>query len=174
MFRYVLLKHTKDSGFHVDFLLDFDAKRLLTWQIADEKFFQWLNETGTAISMETTCQRIFDHRKKYLNFEGEIDNHRGFVEQIESGEWEFLSVDDKQFIVKTIGTPKNITNPIKRKWRLMFPKKYCKKISPEISHAFFSELIANHLPPADSENWGLVCEKVGDVLPKRNVGNADR
>ncbi|MDR1384912.1 MAG: hypothetical protein LBJ67_13850 [Planctomycetaceae bacterium] len=135
--RYVLLKHIKENDFHVDFLLDCGKKQLLTWQVKNINFFRWLtnnidfsdcSEISTN-TIETPCQRIVDHRRKYLDFEGEINNNRGFVEKIEWGEWKVLSIKPHQFLLKTIGTQKNNKIQTAKKWQFIFPKNFQHQIA---------------------------------------------
>jgi hypothetical protein len=112
--RYVLLKHKNGDDFHVDFLLDCGGERLLSWQIDDEKFagslvscvkFFILAEQSkqTTDTINTVCQRIFDHRRLYLDYEGEISENRGHVTRIEWGQWDISATNGRQITLTTIG-----------------------------------------------------------------------
>jgi hypothetical protein len=165
--RYVLLKHTKEKKNHVDFLLDCGEKRLLTWQIKNPIFFQWLinntefldfNEILTD-TIETSCQRIFDHRQEYLDFEGKINNNRGFIEKIEWGEWDILSVESKRFVMKTTGTQKNKNIQTIKKWQCFFPTNFQQELEKNQLSDLLHEpnrFLSSFLPPVDDNIWRLI------------------
>ena len=101
--QYVLLKHERDNDFHVDFLLDCGCERLLSWRICDENFAGLLVDDVKYFNlaelpeqkidtMVTFCRRNFDHRRLYLEYEGEISENRGRVERVEWGKWDDLAV----------------------------------------------------------------------------------
>ncbi len=88
--RFVVLKHTKGSESHFDLMLE-QGGVLLTFS------FEGFPEVGA------DCERIFDHRLTYLDFEGDIGEDRGTVERVESGSYEILSQDDKNVEVELSG-----------------------------------------------------------------------
>jgi len=129
--QYVLLKHKKCDDFHVDFLLDCGAERLLTWQFSDKKLVQILpsdvnfldipvSPNSTIDKIKTVAKRIFDHRRRYLEFEGEIDAQHGSVTRIDRGEWELVSLDDQQLTINTASC--HVAN-FEQTWTFHFPEK---------------------------------------------------
>lgn len=86
---FVLLEHRTDepsgmgsargpSRIHWDFLIEVPGQeRLATWRLAD-------NPIGQAGAV--TAERIGDHRRVYLTYEGEISGGRGRVRRIDRGE----------------------------------------------------------------------------------------
>ena len=77
--RFVILEHTQPGqACHWDFMLEQDGK-LLTWQVPLPPE-QWGEE-------QVACKRIFDHRLKYLEYEGQISGERGSVNRADAGEY---------------------------------------------------------------------------------------
>ena len=83
----VLLKHTNDEGSHFDWLLGVPGgkpeageaeARLWTFTITKAS-----NEWKSGDEIEVV--RNFDHRAKYLTYEGEISGGRGDVERVDEG-----------------------------------------------------------------------------------------
>ncbi|MCG3126314.1 MAG: hypothetical protein CHACPFDD_01146 [Phycisphaerae bacterium] len=74
--RFALLEHTTAEGVHWDFLLDLGAEKLATWR---------LTENPCAARGPIAAQRIADHRRDYLDYEGEISGGRGVVRRIDRG-----------------------------------------------------------------------------------------
>jgi hypothetical protein len=83
---FALLEHDTSSaagidpaerGRHWDLLVEVrGCERLLTWRLAGNP----LDDTG-----EIPAQRIGDHRRLYLEYEGEISGGRGRVRRIDDG-----------------------------------------------------------------------------------------
>jgi len=76
-----LHKMTED---HYDFMLD-NGSALLTWRISPDDMERLVR--GETISAE----KIRDHRRAYLAYEGSISCDRGSVRRYDSGEYEMLS-----------------------------------------------------------------------------------
>ncbi|MEI8196657.1 MAG: hypothetical protein WCI73_12165 [Phycisphaerae bacterium] len=83
--RFVVLRHqpgeaSKGEGVHWDFILETapGAERLPTWRLAA---WQGL-EVGEFVA---EAVRLPDHRRAYLDYEGEISGERGRVKQAISG-----------------------------------------------------------------------------------------
>lgn len=74
--RYVILQHDSPRGLHYDLLLE-TATLLSTWALAEPP------TAGCTIS----AQQLPDHRRLYLEFEGEISGGRGTVRQWDRGEY---------------------------------------------------------------------------------------
>lgn len=75
--RYVVLLHTQKEGDHFDLMID-NGERLATWKmsVAPE----------TARDGELECERIGDHRRIYLDYQGPISGDRGHVTQHDAGQ----------------------------------------------------------------------------------------
>jgi hypothetical protein len=73
---YVVLHHTGIADPHFDLmLLAPGCEKLLTWRIT----------TPPTHWPPISAERIADHRKDYLTFEGEISNNRGTVKRVAQG-----------------------------------------------------------------------------------------
>ena len=82
MQRFVILCHQSAAGNHWDVMLETDMA-LRTWSIPPQC------PTGLAFA----CQAIAlpEHRKHYLDYEGEVSGNRGTVSRIDAGTYEQLS-----------------------------------------------------------------------------------
>jgi hypothetical protein len=77
--RFVILAHTVNSATHYDLMLEVEGLELLrTYQLA-----QW----PLAVGESCACTQIGDHRRAYLEYEGEISGGRGVVRRVASGNW---------------------------------------------------------------------------------------
>ena len=88
--RFIVLKHLTDSESHFDLMLE-QSGILLTFSF--ERFPE----------ASANCKRIFDHRLRYLDFEGDIGQDRGTVERVDTGPYEFLSQTEKTIDVNLSG-----------------------------------------------------------------------
>ncbi len=87
MAEFVILKHIlPDQSYHWDLMLEMEEK-LATWQVPQEPS-QWSSEP-------ILSERIFDHRKKYLDYEGPINENRGHVIQVAKGNLELIEKTDQ-------------------------------------------------------------------------------
>lgn len=75
---FVVLEHKTDPH-HFDLMLEREEV-LWTWAYYEPEF----PETFQELELE----RIQDHRKKYLTYEGPISRNRGHVQQMEKGSYE--------------------------------------------------------------------------------------
>lgn len=82
---FALLEHATVDGVHWDFLLDLGDERLAAWRLAQHPGEQ----PGTI-----AAERIGDHRRVYLEFEGEISGGRGVVRRIDRGRAHFERNED--------------------------------------------------------------------------------
>lgn len=74
---FALLEHTTGNDRHWDLLMEVPgAERLPTWRLAANPL-----ETAGAVPAE----RIQDHRRVYLEFEGELTGRRGIVRRLDRG-----------------------------------------------------------------------------------------
>lgn len=75
--RFAILEHTQPAGVHWDLVLEWPgAERLPTWQT---------DVRPDAPDAFQDARRIFDHRRIYLDYEGEISGGRGSVRQWDAG-----------------------------------------------------------------------------------------
>ena len=168
--RYVLLKHDKQEDFHVDFLLDCGEERLLTWQISDKTLTNFL--MGEVIFLDfikspnsidrtfySKCLRIFDHRRKYLDFSGDLGNDRGQVSRLEYGTWELLEMTAHRLVIKTFGTrPADAiadAAPAVRLWQFEPPLGMV--IEPDGTTLIN---LMQRIPLPSDENWVVSCRSL--------------
>jgi len=161
--HYVLLKHENNGDFHVDILLDCGQERLLTWQIGDHDFIDWLKFDGnffnfaespnhTNDTFYSKCRRIFDHQRKYLDFSGELGESRGHITRIEYGKWELHEICAKQIVIKMVGVLLAEHSPITRHWRFEPPV----EIALDLNGSSPGRLM-QQLPPPGDGNWVVSC-----------------
>ncbi len=74
--RFVILHHRLEDSEHWDFMLEY-GDSLLTWQLPRDP-------TGPG-SFPMPANRIADHRKAYLSYEGPVAGNRGTVRQMDAG-----------------------------------------------------------------------------------------
>jgi hypothetical protein len=82
MLRFVILHHQSPMGEHWDVMLETDSA-LTTWSIPPQ--------SATGLSFVCSATQLPEHRKHYLNYEGEITGNRGTVTQIDAGVYEQLT-----------------------------------------------------------------------------------
>ena len=87
--RFAILEHHY-QGVHWDFMLDTGAA-LRTWRL----------EKSPENSGETVATALPDHRRIYLDYEGEISGGRGNVVRWDAGEFEWI-VDKPDRIAVTL------------------------------------------------------------------------
>ena len=86
--RFVILHHRTQTEDHWDVMLETDST-LKTWSIPPQ--------CPTGSSFACPAKRLPNHRKHYLDYEGEITENRGTVARIDAGRYEQLSPE--QFIL---------------------------------------------------------------------------
>jgi hypothetical protein len=88
--RFVILHHRVKGGEHWDLMLE-HGEKLATWQLS--------REPAAPTDLPMAAQRIGDHRKAYLNYEGPISGDRGHVRRVDAGtvEWHEFSDDTCAF-----------------------------------------------------------------------------
>jgi len=82
MYRFVILHHQSPTGDHWDVMLETDSA-LTTWSIPPQSL--------TDLPFACPATRLPDHRKHYLDYEGEVPGNRGTVSHIDAGTYEQLS-----------------------------------------------------------------------------------
>lgn len=94
-YRFAVLQHTQQAGVHWDLVLEWPgAQRLPTWQ--------------TEVSPENAgafqaAKRIFDHRRIYLDYEGEVSGGRGSVRQWDAGVYAVVEKTADFLVVELAG-----------------------------------------------------------------------
>lgn len=74
--RYVVLHHTGYGEDHFDLLLEISpGSELASWRCSD-----WPLKPDSRVS------KLPDHRRAYLEYEGEVSNNRGRVKRVQAGE----------------------------------------------------------------------------------------
>ncbi|MBZ0135596.1 MAG: hypothetical protein K8I27_04390 [Planctomycetes bacterium] len=77
--RFVILAHTVNGETHFDLMLEVAGQeKLRTYQLA-----RWPLEVGESCD----CTQLDDHRRMYLDYEGQISGGRGMVKRVMSGVW---------------------------------------------------------------------------------------
>lgn len=98
--QFVILRHVQDDNAHWDLMLDL-GETLATWKLTG-------NPLATMPPAEPTApihaQRIADHRRAYLTYEGPISGDRGHVRQIESGDCRWSLVKGEEWLVELQGS----------------------------------------------------------------------
>ena len=164
--RYVLLKHERNGDFHVDFLLDCGRERLLTWQIVDHNLIDRLKFDGnffnfaespnrTNDTFYSSCRRVFDHRRKYLDFSGDLGDCRGCVASTEYGDWELCEICTRQLVIKTVGVLVADDSPVTRLWQ--FEPHIETMLTPGETSP---DRLMQMLPPPSDVNWVVSCTRV--------------
>ncbi len=89
--RFVILEH--DHPFqHWDFMLE-AADHLLSWRLS----------APPAPEQTVTAERIPDHRRLYLDYEGPVSGGRGTVTRWDAGEFEWLEDAEDRKLVRLKG-----------------------------------------------------------------------
>ncbi|MFC1587299.1 DNA polymerase ligase N-terminal domain-containing protein [Planctomycetota bacterium] len=89
--RYVVQEHMTDPH-HYDFMFE-DHDCLLTWQVP---------ALAEVLAGEVVpCKKIFDHRLKYLDYEGDIPG-KGRVQIYTGGTCRFEGLDESKVTIKII------------------------------------------------------------------------
>lgn len=82
--RYAVLHHTHVAHPHYDLLLEVSPEApLATWRCDT-----WPGTSGAVV------ERLADHRRMYLDYEGLISGGRGEVHRVGSGTLKLLQADD--------------------------------------------------------------------------------
>lgn len=76
--RFVILHHRAPDGEHWDLMIE-RGESLATWRLAQ-------NPCATSGWRCIQAERINDHRKHYLDYEGPLSDNRGWVERVVAGD----------------------------------------------------------------------------------------
>jgi len=92
---FVIQIHSGYGDLHYDLMLE-RGKVLATWQLS---LPPGKLHPGQALSV----RKLPDHRLAYLTYEGPISGRRGEVKILDSGSFELLRCDERQWTVKLDG-----------------------------------------------------------------------
>lgn len=93
---FVLLEHQSDSGVHWDLMIELPGrKKLATWRLAENPI--------ACQSEPITAEPIGDHRRVYLEHEGDIGGGRGSVTRVDRGEARLIHRDAERLVVDLCG-----------------------------------------------------------------------
>jgi len=88
--RYVILRHEGIAEPHFDLMFEtLPGSALATWR-----------SPCWPIEGPTPLHRLMDHRRIYLDFEGELSGHRGRVARVAAGECEVEVGEDAVWIIQ--------------------------------------------------------------------------
>ena len=93
--RFVIHYHESENS-HYDFMLE-NNESLDTWQISEASIHKLI------AFKEISAEKIFNHRKKYLEYEGPISCDRGRVEIFDSGEYCNMKESADSFTIDITG-----------------------------------------------------------------------
>jgi hypothetical protein len=87
---FVVLFHQIESGNHFDLMID-AGDALATWRL----------DVPPEMAMEraVACERIADHRRAYLDYEGPVSGNRGHVSRHDRGLCRIDSTDDERWLI---------------------------------------------------------------------------
>jgi len=92
---FVILHHTGYGPKHWDFMLE-EGEALATWQCPT-------NPADLPPGQTLPCQKLPDHRRAYLTYEGPISENRGKVRRVEEGRYERLAANEQLLRVRLHG-----------------------------------------------------------------------
>jgi hypothetical protein len=91
--RFVIQRHCSPAGDHFDFMLEC-ADALATWQLP-----AWPPPCGATLP----ATALADHRKAYLDYEGEVSGGRGSVAIVDSGRYETIEHGEGLWLIRLAG-----------------------------------------------------------------------
>jgi len=83
--RFVILHHSAPDGEHWDLMIE-TGEKLATWRLGE-------NPCESDRWRTIDAERIADHRKVYLEYEGPLTGDRGSVTRVDAGTCQLLSTD---------------------------------------------------------------------------------
>ena len=90
--RFVVLQHDRPDRLHWDFMLDQGAV-LATWALP----------LPPALDHILPAQRLDDHRREYLDYEGPVSQNRGYVVRWDEGEFTWIENGAGHIVVELKG-----------------------------------------------------------------------
>jgi hypothetical protein len=104
--RFVIHKHTRGNETHWDLMIEY-ADCLKTWRL-DNSPEKLAGDFDKLSPGKTKATPIFDHDKKFLTYQGAVNNGKGTVEIADEGICTIELADDK--IVKIFFAGKILNN----------------------------------------------------------------
>ena len=96
---FVLLQHETGDGLHWDFMIEVPGREFLpTWRLAE-------NPIGRA--GEIAAEPIGEHRRLYLDYEGDIGGGRGRVRCVDRGEADVIEFASDRLTARLRGRSLN-------------------------------------------------------------------
>ena len=93
--KFIIHLHETED-IHYDLMLE-NEDSLMTWRIGRNDFERFLN------GAETWAERINDHRKFYLTYQGPVSSGRGTVISYDTGDYTVKSWDGKTIEIAMVG-----------------------------------------------------------------------
>ncbi|MGY8767427.1 MAG: DNA polymerase ligase N-terminal domain-containing protein [Pirellulales bacterium] len=97
MQRFVILHH----------VLPPEAERLTHWDLmleSEDSLRTWSIDDEPTLADVNSAEAIANHRKQYLVYQGPISNNRGYVTQIDRGEYHIIEDTLTRLVVMLNGT----------------------------------------------------------------------
>jgi hypothetical protein len=92
--RFVIHKHTLGNETHWDLMIE-DGDKLKTWRLE--------NPPEKLANKKTKATPIFDHDKKFLTYQGPVNNGKGNVEIVDEGTCAIQSAAEKELKINFDG-----------------------------------------------------------------------
>jgi len=108
--RFVLLLHEGCGTAHYDLFLEMPGReKLMAWHVS-----QWGGD-----DKKLAAERIGDHRKAYMKYEGEISGGRGTVKRVAEGMAKVLEMSEKEMRVRLEGGGVEVVLPLwEGEWKM--------------------------------------------------------
>jgi hypothetical protein len=120
---YVVLHHTGWGPAHYDLLLDpADSAMLLTWRLKFWPPAEWVDADNLAShqteehegSHHSVGERLPDHRRLYLTYEGPVSGGRGLVKRVAAGTVRLRTNPDQNQLLVVFDHEKYLILPLHR------------------------------------------------------------
>lgn len=92
--RFVIHKHTKENDIHWDLMIE-QGDKLKTWRLE--------NPPEKLATEKTKAMPIFDHDKKFLTYQGSVNNGKGSIEIVDEGICTIESISENELKINFDG-----------------------------------------------------------------------
>lgn len=92
--KFVILHHVLPDGEHWDLMLE-RGDVLLTWRL--------VREPVDGSSLPIPAEKLGDHRRAYLDYEGPLSGGRGSVRRVDAGTFEFEAATPDEYEIRLGG-----------------------------------------------------------------------